>query len=141
MDLAQRDFNAIIKAILKQDARYQRPAYYFVRQALDYTIKKNYSDSELSSSQHISGQELLVGIRSYALEEYGPMAYYLLKKWGVHNCGDFGNIVFNLVDCQVLGKTDTDSPEDFKGGYGFNEAFLKPFAPKKSIALKKPRLY
>ena len=141
MDLAQRDFNAIIQAIREHDARYQSSAYYFVRQALDYTIKKKYSDSELSSSQHISGQELLEGIRLCALEEYGPMAFYLLKKWGVHNCGDFGNIVFNLVDCQVLGKTDADSPEDFKGGYDFNDAFLKPFAPKKSITLKKPRLY
>lgn len=141
MDLAQRDFNAIIKAIQDQDDRYQRPAYYFLRQALDYTIKQNYSDSELSLSQHISGQELLEGIRSFALEEYGPMAYFLLKNWGVHTCSDFGNIVFNLVDSQVLGKTDTDSPEDFKGGYDFEEAFLSPFAPESAVTQKKPRLY
>ncbi|MAV39542.1 MAG: hypothetical protein CML12_03060 [Puniceicoccaceae bacterium] len=141
MDLAQRDFNTIIKAIQDQDGRYQRPAYYFLRQALDYTIKQNYSDSELSSSQHISGQELLEGIRSYALEEYGPMAYFLFKNWGVHSCSDFGNIVFNLVDSHVLGKTDTDSPEDFKEGYDFKKAFLTPFAPKSPVTQKKPRLY
>ena len=79
-------------------------------EALDYTIKDSFDD-EVSSrlSQHISGQELLEGIKQYALERYGPMAFELFKTWGVNNCKDFGNIVFNLVDCQVLGKNESDS--------------------------------
>ena len=41
-----------------------------------------------------------------------------------------GDIVFNLVDFQLLKKTDQDNREDFGGGYTFEEAFRKPFLPK-----------
>ena len=35
----------------------------------------------------MTGQELLEGIRLYALERYGPMALMLLQEWGVQACG------------------------------------------------------
>ena len=142
MDIEKRDFNTIIKAIQEDDSRYSSGAYYFLREALDYTIKDSF-DTEATSrlSQHISGQELLEGIKHYALDRYGPMAYELFKSWGVNNCKDFGNIVFNLVDCQVLGKNENDSPKDFEKGYNFKKTFQEPFATKSDITLKKPRLY
>ena len=142
MDIEKRDFNAIIKAIQENDSRYSSGAYYFLREALDYTIKDSFDD-EVSSrlSQHITGQELLEGIKQYALERYGPMAFELFKTWGVNNCKDFGNIVFNLVDCQVLGKNESDSPKDFEKGYNFKKAFQDPFVPEKGVTLRKPRLY
>lgn len=142
MDIERRDFNAIIKAIQENDSRYSCGAYYFLREALDYTMKDSF-DSDASSrlSQHISGQELLEGIKHYALERYGPMAFELFKSWGVNNCKDFGNIVFNLVDCQVLGKNESDSPKDFEKGYNFKKTFQEPFLPINDIRLKKPRLY
>ena len=142
MDIVKRDFNAIIKAIQADDSRYSSGAYYFLREALDYTIKISFDNEESSElSQHISGQELLEGIKDFALERYGPMAFELFKSWGVNNCKDFGNIVFNLVECQVLGKNDSDTPEDFEKGYNFKETFLNPFAPENNIRQKKPRLY
>ena len=142
MDIEKRDFNAIIKAIHENDSRYSSGAYYFLREALDYTIKDSF-DTETSSrlSQHITGQELLEGIKHYALEHYGPMAFELFKTWGVNNCRDFGNIVFNLVDCQVLGKNESDSPKDFEKGYNFKKTFQDPFVPEEGVTLKKPRLY
>ena len=142
MDLVRRDFDSIIKAIQDEDSRYSRGAYYFLRQALDYTINNiNQSGAKNLEERHISGQELLEGIRLYALRQYGPMSYYLLNGWGIFTCNDFGNIVFNLVQCQVLGKTDKDSPEDFHNGYNFQDAFLKPFKPSKKTPFNKPRLY
>ena len=142
MDIERRDFNAIIKAIQEDDSRYSSGAYYFLREALDYTIKDS-EDNDASSrlSQHITGQELLEGIQNYALDRYGPMAFELFKTWGVINCKDFGNIVFNLVDCQVLGKNESDSPKDFEKGYNFKKAFQDPFLPENGVRLKKPRLY
>jgi hypothetical protein len=41
----------------------------------------------------------------------------------------------------VLGKNDSDTPEDFEKGYNFKETFLNPFVPENNIRQKKPRLY
>lgn len=135
-----RDFNEVIHAIRKDDTRYARGAYYFLRQALDFSIKEMAKQGKLEQSNHLSGQQLLEGIRLYALEQYGPMARSVLEYWGVTTCRDFGNIVFNLVACRVLGKTDKDSPEDFNIGYDFKTAFEGPYLPAVKPTIKRPRL-
>ena len=84
--------------------------------------------------RHISGQELLGGMRSHALEEYGPMAMMVLGEWGIRRCEDFGEIVFNMVEHELLAKTDEDSRDDFSGGYDFEDAFRKPFLPPETAA-------
>ena len=140
MNDPNRNFSEVIHTICKDDPRYARGAYYFLRQALDFTIKKMGKRGELNPSNHLSGQQLLEGIRLFALEQYGPMARSVLEYWGVANCRDFGNIVFNLVACQVLGKTDQDSPEDFDHGYDFQTAFEAPYLPTIQPTIKRPRL-
>lgn len=127
--------------IRKDDPRYKRGAYYFLRQALDYSLKELHKDGKLDRTNHLTGQQLLEGIRLYAIDQYGPMARTVFENWGVRECRDFGNIVFNLVDCKVLGKTDQDRPEDFDGGYSFSAAFDKPFRPEKlKPTIKRPPL-
>lgn len=61
--------------------------------------------------------------------QYGPMAKFLLQEWGVFTCGDFGEIVFNMIRGGILRKTDEDRLEDFQEGYDFYDAFAKPFLP------------
>ena len=39
-----------------------------------------------------------------------------------------------VIGAGIFGKTEEDSLEDFKNVYDFKEAFVKPFAPAKSIA-------
>lgn len=152
-------FEEIVERLVARDARYQAGAYGFMREALDYTQKK-YSgekgaagrgreadpktlagieailtqESAPGIERHVTGQQLVLGIREFALREYGPMAHLLLGEWGINRCEDFGEIVFNLIECQVLRKTDTDSREDFKGGYDFQEAFRDPFLPPSAVA-------
>ena len=141
MNDPNRDFNEVIRAIQKDDSRYQRGAYYFLRQALDYSLKELHSRGELDKTNHLTGQQLLEGIRLYAIDQYGPMARPVLEHWGIRKCEDFGNIVFNLVECKVLGKTDQDSVEDFARGYSFAAAFDKPFRPIKiKPTIKRPPL-
>ena len=53
---------------------------------------------------------------------------------GVKTTDDFGQVVFNLVNSSVLGKNETDSPNDFKNVFTFDDAFVKPFAPRNSNA-------
>src|SRR5256885_9859783 len=124
------NFGETVDEILKRDNRYDRDSYYFVREGLDVTLKilKKQHQTQLAH-RHVSGQELLEGLRRHALDQFGPMAKTVLDYWGVRKCEDFGEIVFNMVEKGILGKTEQDSREDFRGGFDFNEAFVKPFQP------------
>jgi len=124
-----RDFAEVVELIRRESPRFDKGAYFFVKQALDHTQKSMKKEVDSKSRTHVSGQELLTGIREFALQQYGPMTYTVLERWGVRKCEDFGDIVFHLVDYGVLGKTDKDKREDFCGGYDFREAFLQPFEP------------
>jgi len=125
------DFAEIIDLICKEDARYEKKAYFFVRQGLDHTVnylKKN-DPTRAQRSQHVSGRELLEGLRAHALDQFGPLAKTVLESWGVHRCTDFGDIVFNLIEYNIFSKTENDRREDFADIYDFDEAFVKPFQP------------
>ncbi|MEI6107204.1 MAG: Minf_1886 family protein [Opitutae bacterium] len=125
------EFTEIVGLICKEDARFDRKAYAFVRQALDQTVKelKRKSPERTGKSQHVTGSELLEGIRSYALDQYGPLTKTVLNNWGIVRCADFGDIVFNLIEYNVFSKTENDRREDFGNLYDFDEAFVKPFTP------------
>lgn len=122
------NFAEAVNEIVRVDGRYDCDAYYFIREGLDFTIKMFKKDSR-GMGRHVSGQELLDGLRRYALDQFGPMAKTVLIYWGVKQCEDFGEIVFRMVDKGILGKTEQDTLEDFKGGYDFDEAFVKPYQP------------
>lgn len=124
----ETNFEEGIDAIVAQDPRYRRDAYLFVRDALDYTQK--IAPKERRESLHVTGQELLAGIRDYTLAQFGPMAITVLEEWGITRCEDFGEIVFNIVEAGLFSKTETDSRADFQNGYTFEEAFRKPFLPQ-----------
>ena len=125
------EFTEIVGLICKEDTRFDRKAYTFVRQALDHTVKelKRKSPERTGKSQHVTGAELLLGIRTYALDQYGPLSKTVLNKWVIVRCADFGDIVFNLIEYNVFSKTENDRREDFADIYDFDEAFVKPFAP------------
>ncbi|MBI4326816.1 MAG: hypothetical protein HY674_16370 [Chloroflexi bacterium] len=130
-------FEEALSKIIALDPRYHQEAYVFVREALDYSQK---SISKISRSQprHVTGRELLEGIREYGLLKYGPMTSMLFEDWGVRQCEDFGEIVFNMVEHGLLSKTESDSREDFKGGYDFFDAFRRPFLPAKIACAPAP---
>ncbi len=121
------DFNQAVEQIVAADPRYTSEAYQFVREALDFTIKQRKKAKDLSA--HVTGQQLLEGVRLYALKQFGPMVTVVFDYWGLRVCDDFGEIVFNLIGVGVFGKTDRDSQEDFKGVFTFKEAFIDPFLP------------
>ena len=133
--MSGKDFSEVVELIVREDPRYPKPAYYFVRKALDHTLKglKKKPTGEKGHGHHVSGKELLEGIRDYALKQFGPMSYTLFEKWQLNQTSDFGEIVFNLVEYGIFGKTEHDDIEDFKGVYDFREAFLKPFMPKGNL--------
>lgn len=111
------EFYNKLKMIIKKDPRYQADAYEFVMQALWFTQKK------LERKGHVSGAELLDGIKQFALEQFGPMAKAVFEHWGVRTTLDFGEIVFNMVDCGLMKQTESDKKDDFANVYDFQEAF------------------
>ena len=122
-----------IAALVAADDRYHRDAYAFLKEALEYT-QRTLKRPVGEKTRHITGQELLEGIREYALKEYGPMALTVLSEWGIRRSEDFGEIVFNMVEHGILSKTENDSRKDFQDGYDFEKAFRTPFKPSNRVA-------
>ena len=111
------DFYKKIEEIIEKGQRYKADAYEFLMQALWFTQKK------LKRKDHVSGRELLEGIREFSIEQYGPMAKTVLAHWGITTTEDFGEIVFKMVENGLMKKTQEDSKDDFKDVYDFKEAF------------------
>ena len=128
-------FQELLDRVVAADPRYRREAYLFVREALGHA-QTRFAGGRPESERHVTGQQLLAGIRDYAVTEYGPMIHGLFREWGIRRCEDFGEIVFNLIEHEFLRKTETDRREDFAGGYDFDEAFRDPFLPPSVLAAR-----
>jgi len=132
-------FMDTIERICATDTRYDIEAYLFVRDALDHTVKRLGRNKSAAGRRHVTGQELLDGIREHVLRQFGPMALTVLRSWGIEKTRDFGEVVFNLVNSGLLGRTEEDRVEHFDNGYDFVEAFAKPFQPRTSSRRRPPK--
>ena len=124
-------FSATVDAIVAGDPRFERDAYLFVRDALEFTTKqqKKKAGSATPPECHVSGHQLLEGVRQYALQQFGPMVPTVFDHWRVRSSEDIGHIVFNLIEAREFGKSEHDTLEDFRQGFDFHEAFVKPYRP------------
>ena len=116
-------FARAVEEVAEQDGRYRKEAYFFVYAALEYTIDKTGKRGSGDTPSHVTGEELLMGISEYGQDQYGPMTKTVFESWGVKATLDFGEIVFVLVNAEMLGKTSEDSIEDFRDVYNFDEEF------------------
>ncbi len=130
--MSEPDVHQIIALIYKEDSRYERQAYLFVRDGLDHAVKelKKRDTARARQSRHVTGRELSLGLRDYALEQFGPLAKTVLNSWGISATSHFGDIVYNFIEYSVFSKTDTDQREDFDAVFDFDEAFVAPFLPR-----------
>jgi uncharacterized repeat protein (TIGR04138 family) len=122
--------------LLRRDRRYHRNAYFFVFEALRFAQEQMglgqptvSDDPELEEQRHVTGQQLCEAIRRYAIEQYGMLAKNVLNDWGVHSTGDFGEIVFNLIEIGQMKKTDSDRREDFENVFDFDDGLRDVFQP------------
>ncbi|MBY0526700.1 MAG: hypothetical protein K2R98_25105 [Gemmataceae bacterium] len=125
--------HAGLAEIVRRDPRYTYEAYEFVFEALSHTQKKlgrlprGEPSGEVGPQHHVSGPELCEGIRDLALREFGLMARTVLRMWGIHKTGDFGEIVFNLVESNLMSKTNEDDRKDFQNVYDLDEALVRGY--------------
>jgi uncharacterized repeat protein (TIGR04138 family) len=130
-----------IEGIVLKDPRYDPRAYEFVFEALAHTLsrlgKSGSRDPEMgiASGQHVSGRELLDGVRDLALEQFGLMARIVFHQWGIQRTDDFGEMVFNLVEAGLMSATPQDRREDFCGAYDFEEALVRAYEIRMDEAL------
>lgn len=115
------DFYEKVEKIVEKDPRYKVAAYAFVMLALNYTLSK------LDKPRHVTGKELVEGIREFGLAQYGPMTKIVFEYWGIRSTRDFGEIVFNLVENKLLGKTEEDKVEDFDNVFDFDDEFVRKY--------------
>lgn len=137
------DPNHPIAELLRRDQRYHFNAYVFVFEALrhaqenmgmgtDYVAESDVAESDVAEGEgeterHVTGQELCKAMRVFAHEEYGYLAKCVLNEWGIESTGDFGEIVFNLIEIEQMRKTPHDRREDFEDVYDFDEGFREGF--------------
>lgn len=99
-------------------------AYNFVREGLGHTVKTLHGEvTSDDESRHVSGQQLCLGLRDYAIKQYGLLAKTVLNSWNIHATEDFGRIVFAMINAGYMRKTDDDTIEDFHAVFDFEEAF------------------
>lgn len=139
-----------INELLCRDRRYKVEAYAFVFDALTYAHKalgmgkvrqteesaeageSREAEERAAGERHLTGQQLCEAIRLYALDQYGYMAKCVFNSWGVHNTGDFGEIVFNLIRIGQMKKTKDDRREDFDDVFDFDEGLTQSFRIERS---------
>jgi len=122
--------------VVQRDPRYSYEAYEFLFQALHHTQKKlgreppepAEGDAPPADKRyHVSGQELMNGVRDLALREFGLMARTVLHQWGVQRTDDFGEMVFNLVEAGLMSKTDEDTRADFHAVFDLDQALVQAY--------------
>ena len=97
-------FTATVEKIVTRDPRYASEAYAFISDAVLYTTRKMESNSH-PRKHHITGRELLDGIKEFAMQQFGPIASAVLRYWGLNDSMAIGHVVFNMVNNQLLGKS------------------------------------
>ena len=115
-----------------KDGRYAWEAFEFSLEALQHAQRMFGKESPESSEQagpehHVTGRELLEGVCDLARREFGLMAPVVFERWGIRCTGDFGEIIFRLIDASVLYKTDSDKREDFQNVFELEPALTEGY--------------
>ncbi len=119
MSETDEDYESTLDRVLERDGRYAREAYFFVQAALDYFQRTHRRGR---GKEHLTGPQLLKGVREMAIREYGPMARSVLNFWGLERGEDVGEVVYNLIEVGLMAKTDEDRKEDFAGVMAFDRS-------------------
>ncbi len=125
-------FTDAVEAISSEHQGYDSGAYYFLKDTLDFTVRRAMESND-GKHRHVAASELLIGFRDLAIQEFGPMASTMMTEWGIKSCSDIGAMVFQLIEEGVFGKQDSDTLEDFSEIFPLIETLEAPFKPKNEL--------
>lgn len=118
-ELAFRD--GIMDRIRMREQRFDERAYLFVLGALEFCQQR------LPERRHISGRELALSCRDLALDRFGVLAGIVLEHWGIRQSSDIGDIVFTMVELELLQSLPTDTRDEFANVFDFDQAFERDY--------------
>jgi uncharacterized repeat protein (TIGR04138 family) len=117
--------------LIRRDPRYAYEAYEFLFAALAHTQKmlgrQPFPETAADQDHHVTGPQLLEGVRDLALREFGLMARTVFHVWGIDSTADFGEIVFNLVEANLMSKTAEDNRDHFRDVYDLDQTLVHDY--------------
>ena len=116
-----------IRVLALKDGRYSPEAFRFLFESLPQAMQLAGKENAQGPERHVTGQEVLSGMRAHALAVFGPLAGAVWRSWGVCETLDWGQIVFLLVENGLLNRQESDTVEDFRAGFDFEEAFVRNY--------------
>lgn len=111
----------LLEKIEQLAGEYHQRAYVFVLAALEYCQRKR------AVRTHISGEELAFAARDLAREQFGLMARTVLASWGIKSTDDVGNVVFRLIEADLLIRGENDHLEDFVSVFDLGDALEQDY--------------
>ena len=124
-----------VRSLALRDGRFSPDAFVFLFESLDTAIRVAGREGAKGAERHVTGKELLEGMREHAAEIFGPIASHVWRSWGIHETLDWGRVVFLLVDEEMLNSQPTDTIDDFRDGFDFDEAFIESYEPELPLEL------
>jgi len=119
--------------VARRDPRFAYEAYEFLFEALGHAQRMHGkapaepTRPDAPAEHHVSGAEVVAGLCDLATREFGRMARVVFHRWGIDRTDDWGEIVFNLIDANLLSKTDSDSRQDFHDLFDLDDVLLNKF--------------
>jgi uncharacterized repeat protein (TIGR04138 family) len=126
-----------VRDLALADGRYSPEAFRFLFESLDHAVRLAGRPTREGEPRHVSGQEVLAGMRALGLELFGPLTPQVWRSWGVQETLDWGRIVFLLVEADLLKRQESDSIDDFRNGYDFDEVFTRTYKPSLPAVLER----
>lgn len=90
-------------------------------------VDEDDDDASSVPTRHVTGGQLCLACRDYALEQYGFLSGMVLGTWGIRSTSDLGDLVYNLIGIGQMRKSESDRREDFDGVFDFADAFEPEF--------------
>ena len=119
-----------LRQLALRDGRYSPEAFRFLFESLDHAVRLAGKGEAEGTERHVTGQEVLAGMRACAEDVFGPLAGFVWRSWGVRESMDWGRIVFLLVDEGLLKRQDEDRIDDFASNFDFDEVFERSYVPE-----------
>ena len=125
--MEKRKARQSVEQIAEKDGRYHPNAVKFLYEGLAYTVREQREEQDPDQPHHVTGQQLCDGLAGLATERWGRLAKTVLNHWGIKTTRDFGEIVYLMIENNLMSKKPEDSIEDFMGVYDFEDRFRKQF--------------
>ncbi|MBR2357338.1 MAG: hypothetical protein IKA65_04865 [Lentisphaeria bacterium] len=96
-----------INEFYERSGKYAPDAYEFVTGAVIEQVNR------LDPPRHLSALEVLQGLKKQLADEFGILTALILESWNIQSASDIGEIVFDLINLQILSASAEDKRSDF----------------------------